>query len=69
MSRRVVVTGLGAISPLGIGVEATWRQALAGKSGIRLIEDFDTTDFATKFAGLVPNFPVTDYIPAKEVKK
>lgn len=68
-NRRVVVTGMGAISPLGIGVETTWRQALAGQSGIRLIEDFDTTDFATKFAGLVPNFPVTDYIPAKDVKK
>lgn len=68
-NRRVVVTGLGAISPLGVNVETTWQQALAGKSGIRLIDSFDTTDFATKFAGLVPSFPVETYIPAKEVKK
>lgn len=67
--RRVVVTGLGIVSPIGIGVEKSWGNALEGVSGVRLITDFDTTDFPTKFAGLVPDFKPEDYMPAKETKK
>lgn len=67
--RRVVITGLGAVCPLGIGVDAVWRNALAGKSGVRLITEFDTTDYPTKFAGLVPDFDVEQFMPIKEARK
>jgi 3-oxoacyl-[acyl-carrier-protein] synthase II len=67
--RRVVVTGLGTVCPLGIGVEQVWQNAIAGKSGVRLITEFDTTDFPTKFAGLVPDFNVEDFMPIKEARK
>lgn len=67
--RRVVVTGLGAVSPLGTGVKKNWDNAIAGKSGIRLLESFDTTDFAVKIAGEVPDFNCDDFIPKKDQKK
>lgn len=67
--RRVVVTGVGAVSPLGTGVKKTWENAIAGKSGIRLIESFDTTDFAVKIAAEVPDFNCDDFIPKKDQKK
>lgn len=67
--RRVVVTGLGMISPLGLDVDASWAGILAGKSGIRPITEFDTTDFAVKFAGTIEGFDPTKYIPVKDVKK
>ncbi|HDP7264561.1 TPA: beta-ketoacyl-ACP synthase II, partial [Escherichia coli] len=51
--RRVVVTGLGMLSPVGNTVESTWKALLAGQSGISLIDHFDTSAYATKFAGLV----------------
>src|SRR5450432_197395 len=53
--RRVVVTGLGVVSPLGVGVEHVWKQLLAGRSGIRAITDFDVSDLATRIAGQVPH--------------
>lgn len=52
--RRVVITGMGLVSPLGVGVEHVWRQLLAGKSGIRAITDFDVSDLPAKIAGQVP---------------
>ncbi|MEQ8370327.1 MAG: beta-ketoacyl-ACP synthase II [Alphaproteobacteria bacterium] len=52
--RRVVVTGLGMVTPLAAGVEATWQRLIAGESGIRAIETFDVSDIASKIAGLVP---------------
>ena len=52
--RRVVVTGLGMVTPLGWGVEATWRALLAGKSGAGKVEHFDTTDYACRVACEVP---------------
>jgi 3-oxoacyl-[acyl-carrier-protein] synthase II len=52
--RRVVVTGLGLVTPLGSGIEATWRRLLAGESGIRRVEKFDVSDLACKIAGQVP---------------
>ncbi|WP_462171757.1 beta-ketoacyl-ACP synthase II [Pseudoalteromonas xiamenensis] len=67
--RRVVVTGLGMLTPLGNDVASTWQGLLEDRSGISNITHFDTTNFSTKFAGLINNFDVTDYIPAKEAKK
>ena len=67
--RRVVVTGMGLICPLGSSLDIAWQNVLQGKSGVRKITDFDTSKFATKFAGLVPDFDVTQFIPGKDVKK
>jgi 3-oxoacyl-[acyl-carrier-protein] synthase II len=65
-NRRVVVTGLGCISPIGNTVTEAWESALAGKSGIANITRFDATPFSTRFAGEVKNFVVEDYLPGKE---
>jgi len=67
--RRVVVTGLGMLSPVGNTVDSTWKNILAGKSGIAPITSFDSTLFTTQFAGEVKNFDVEKYIPKKETKK
>jgi 3-oxoacyl-[acyl-carrier-protein] synthase II len=67
--RRVVITGLGIISPLGIGVEENWEAISHGRSGIARITKFDTTDFPSKIAGEVKNFNPEDYIDKKEIKK
>ena len=67
--RRVVVTGTGAVTPLGIGVRETWQAMLEGKSGVGPITQFDATDFATKIAAEVKGFEPGDFIEAKEVKK
>ena len=67
--RRVVVTGLGLISPLGIGVEKSWGGMLQGRSGVRRITRFDASSFATQIAGEVDGFNPEDYIEPKEVKK
>lgn len=67
--RRVVVTGLGVITPLGNNVIDTWSNILAGKSGIGRITHFDTTDFPVQIGGSIRDFNVEDYIPKKDVKK
>ncbi len=67
--RRVVITGLGMVSPVGLSVKESWDNILAGKSGIAPITHFDTTGFATTFGGSIKNFDVTDYITAKDAKK
>ncbi len=67
--RRVVVTGLGCLSPLGHDVKSTWDGILAGKSGAALIENFDTEKFSTKFAAQVKDFDVANYINPKDAKK
>ena len=67
--RRVVVTGMGMLSPLGNTVESTWQQILSGKSGISGITRFDTTGFSTVFAGEVKGFEPEEYIAKKELKK
>ena len=69
MSRRVVVTGVGLVSPLGIGTEATWQAVLQGKNGVGPITAFDATDFACRIAGEVKGFDPYQYIEKKEVKK
>jgi 3-oxoacyl-[acyl-carrier-protein] synthase II len=67
--RRVVVTGLGVLSPLGNTPETTWENLLLGKSGISNIDHFDASKFTTRFAGLVQNFNAQDYMERKEAKK
>jgi len=67
--RRVVVTGLGAISPVGLNVKESWNSVLNGKSGIELLTHFDTSDFSTKFGGAIKGFDITQYIPRKDAKR
>jgi 3-oxoacyl-[acyl-carrier-protein] synthase II len=66
--RRVVVTGLGCISPVGNTVADSWAALTAGKSGIATITKFDATPFSTRFAGEVKGFHIEDYIPGKEAR-
>ncbi len=68
-NRRVVVTGMGMLSPVGNTVEESWKALLAGQSGISLIDHFDTTDFATRFAGMVKDFNAEDYMSKKDARK
>ncbi len=67
--RRIVVTGMGVVCPLGNTVSETWQNILAGNSGIGLIDRFDTSDYATRIGGAVKNFDVDEYMPAKEAKR
>lgn len=69
MKRRVVVTGMGIVSPLGIGLDPCWSAVCEGKSGIDLITRFDVESFPVKIAGEVKGFNPEDYIDHKEVKK
>lgn len=66
--RRVVVTGLGAVSPIGNTVDVAWENLVAGVSGIDAITRFDASDFACRIAGEVKGFNVEEYIPAKEAR-
>jgi 3-oxoacyl-[acyl-carrier-protein] synthase II len=66
--RRVVVTGLGCVSPVGNTVTQSWASLLAGQSGIDFITAFDASAFACKFAGEVKGFNIADYIPEKEAR-
>lgn len=66
--RRVVVTGLGCVSPVGNTVAESWANLLAGRSGIDLITQFDATNLACRFAGEVKGFNIGDYIPEKEAR-
>ena len=67
--RRVVITGLGVLTPVGLTVSETWNNLLAGKSGIDYLTKFDTDPFSVKFGGVLKGFNATDYITAKEAKK
>ncbi|UTZ27532.1 beta-ketoacyl-ACP synthase II [Vibrio campbellii] len=67
--RRVVVTGMGMLSPVGNTVESSWKALLAGQSGIVNIEHFDATNFSTRFAGLVKDFDCTEYMSKKDARK
>lgn len=67
--RRVVITGLGLITPLGIGVEKNWAAMLEGRSGIGTITSFDSTPLPVHIAGEVKDFDPADYIEKKEIKK
>lgn len=68
MARRVVLTGIGLVTPIAIGTEETWQGLLAGKSGIAPITHFDHTPFATHFAGEVKNWDVTPWISSRDAK-
>ncbi|MCG6219622.1 beta-ketoacyl-ACP synthase II [Vibrio antiquarius] len=67
--RRVVVTGMGMLSPVGNTVESSWKALLEGQSGIVNIEHFDATNFSTRFAGLVKDFDCTEYMSKKDARK
>lgn len=67
--RRVVVTGLGVVSPVGIGVDTAWANIVAGKSGITRITKFDPSNFSSQIAGEVKGFDVSQYLPAKEARR
>lgn len=74
--RRVVVTGLGLVTPLGVGVKVNWDRLINGESGIRAIQSFDVSDLASKVAGQVPRgetsegkFNADDWVPAKEQRR
>ena len=67
--RRVVVTGLGIVSPVGSTVQLAWEAILAGKSGIGPIERFDVSTFATRFGGEVRDFDVSKYLSPKEARR
>jgi 3-oxoacyl-[acyl-carrier-protein] synthase II len=67
--RRVVVTGLGLITPVGNSVKEAWSNILAGKSGIAPLTHFDTSDFSVRFGGSIRDFDIEDYISRKDAKK
>jgi len=67
--RRVVITGLGVVSPVGIGLDATWESLVAGRSGIADITLFDTTDYPIHVAGEVKDFDATRYMDARDVRR
>ncbi len=76
MSRRVVVTGLGMVTPLACGVEPTWKKLVAGESGLRAIQSFDVSDLPCKIGGQVPRgetssglFNADDWVPPKDQRK
>jgi len=67
--RRVVITGMGIVSPVGSQLDDAWKNVCEGNSGIVLVEDFDTSAFPTRIAGIVRDFNVDDYLPKKEQRK
>jgi len=67
--RRVVVTGLGIVSPVGLNLKETWGNITAGVSGVVTIDKFDTSDFSVKIAATVKDFDATSVVPAKDLKK
>jgi len=69
LRRRVVITGLGLVTPLGIGVPKTWSAILSGQSGVGPITRFDASDYPVRIAGEVNDFNPADYIEKKDIKK
>ncbi len=67
--RRVVVTGMGMLTPLGVTAAESWQNMLAGKSGITPIDSFDTTGFPVRFGGTVPPLDIAAYLPAKDARR
>nr|WP_243729781.1 beta-ketoacyl synthase N-terminal-like domain-containing protein [Pseudomonas aeruginosa] len=67
--RRVVITGMGMLSPLGLDVPSSWEGILAGRSGIAPIEHMDLSAYSTRFGGSVKGFNVEEYLSAKEARK
>ncbi len=69
IKRRVVVTGMGMVSPVGLNVEESWRNILAGVSGVGMVEDFDTTEYSTKIWAKVKNLNMDDHMSTKDARK
>src|ERR1700739_2458283 len=69
LERRVVVTGVGLVTPLGVGVEKNWDALMAGRSGIGLITRFDASEFPARIAGEVRDFNPEDWIEKRDIKK
>ena len=69
MTRRVVVTGLGLVTPVGLNVKDSWDNILAGKSGISPITHFDVSDFSVRFSGSIRDFDITEYIAKKDARR
>ena len=67
--RRVVITGMGCVTPLGVDVASTWEGAIAGRSGVRTIESFDASEFSVRFGGQLPAGVVVDGLPVKEARR
>ena len=67
--RRVVVSGMGMLTPLGADLESSWQGLTAGKSGVAPIQSFDTTDYSVRFGGHVPEFDISNYLPPKEARR
>ncbi len=67
--KKIVITGMGAVTPVGIGVEEYWKNIVAGKSGIDTIKSFDPSELAVRFAGEIKSFVPTDYLPKDLVRK
>lgn len=67
--RRVVITGMGVVSPVGSELDLVWNNVCEGVSGIQLIEDFDTSTFPTRIGGIVKDFNIEDYLSRKEARK
>lgn len=67
--RRVVVTGMGMLTPVGLNVEESWQNVLAGVSGVGAVEGFDTTEYSTKIWAKVKNLNIEDHIPPKDARK
>jgi 3-oxoacyl-[acyl-carrier-protein] synthase II len=67
--RRIVITGLGAVTPVGHTVEESWRNVLDGKSGIEIIDHFDTSAYSSRIGGSIRNFDLSPYMSPKEARK
>jgi 3-oxoacyl-[acyl-carrier-protein] synthase II len=67
--RRVVITGMGIVSPVGNRLDDAWSNVCEGVSGIQLVEDFDTSTFPTRIGGIVKDFEASDYMPPKDIRK
>ena len=68
-NRRVVVTGMGMVTPLGLNVEESWKNILAGESGVSMVEGFDSTEYSTRIWAKVKNFDIEKYVPLKDARK
>lgn len=69
MKKRIVVTGMGSVNPLGLSVDTSWQAALSGQSGISRLDQFDEVELRTRIAGQLKDFDAADYLPAKDARR
>jgi 3-oxoacyl-[acyl-carrier-protein] synthase II len=67
--KRVVVTGMGIVSSIGLGKNEFWSASLQGRSGVAPVRDFDTSGFGSRIAGKISDFPVNDFVPERVAKR